>query len=386
MNIRARETKDGVVWQVTVSVGNRAQGYKRIARTVGPFPGAREAGRKKAEEEWRKLKAQIEAQELAFVQPSSEKIGEFIDTWLRRKRAEVRPTTWETYSRLAGRHIIPSLGYVPLAKLSPGAVQEWVDGLAASGLSTRTVSACRTVLRIAMQDAFRLGQVQQNVVDRTRAQRQAPRKVDAFMREELDSVLRAASPRWQPLLTFTAYSGLRRGEVLALRWEDVDLARGTVAVCRSLVMVGPEAVLQDDTKTDAGGRRFTLPKVALDALRLQRKTQAEDRLAAGSAYQDQGLVFATHEGGLLRPDNMRRALRAACKRAGVDPKPVHALRHTAASLQLAAGVPLETVSKRLGHKSRAVTADIYGHLMPEADKDAADTLDAFLSRHKGPTA
>ena len=362
-------------WRIELVTGPRgADGkYPRRSWTI-------DGTRRDAEREERRFKAEIEAQHAAFVDPTKDTVAQYLAGWLERKRAEVADTTAESYARMARVHIVPALGAVRLADLSPAAVQGWVDAMSGR-VSARTASYARTVLRIAMQDATMLGLVAANPVDRTRGPRQEPRKVAAFTLEQCEALFaRATGSRLEPLLRFAAFSGLRRGEVLGLRWADVDMQAGTVSVRQSRVALAGKSTVHAP-KTEAGTRTITVPGAALDALRARWAQQAADRLKAGAAWRDEGWVFATAAGGPLDPNNVSRDFRRLRDAARLQKEPFHALRHTAVSVQLAAGVPLEVASKRIGHKRTALTADTYGHMLPQADQAAAGKVDDFLRRH-----
>jgi integrase len=217
--------------------------------------------------------------------------------------------------------------------------------------------------------------------------KQEPHQRDAFSEEQMAQLLREIQgTRIQHLVPFAAYSGLRRGETLALRWEDVDIDKGTLSVERNAVPVKGGVIVQEP-KTKAGKRLLTLPRPALDALRAQRDLQLTDRkaaLATGEPWRNaEGYIFTTALGAPLDPKNVSRDFRKFRRRAGLpDNLPLHSLRHTAVSLRIGAGIPLEIVSKQIGHTKGALTLDQYGHLLPEADRDATDALDRYLTRRK----
>lgn len=172
-------------------------------------------------------------------------------------------------------------------------------------------------------------------------------------------------------------TGLRRGEALALRWPDVDLDAATVRVHATLsrtsrgLEVGPP-------KTDRSTRTVPLPRTTVESLRTHRTRQAEERLAAGPAWTDAGFVFASEVGTPLEPRNVLRAFQVIARRVGLDGVSLHTLRHSNASLLLAAGTHTKVVSEHLGHSSYAITADIYSHVTPSQAREAADRLDAAL--------
>ena len=369
-------------WELRWNVADpTTDGRKEIYETF--FGGAKDADKR-----LRERQAEIDREGKGFVLPVKETVSGYLSGWLKGKSKDIRPSTAESYGRMIRCHIVPAIGALPLADLTPAAVQKMIDDMRSGGgpeeraASPRTCAYVRTVLRIALQDAVRLRQLPSNPVDNSRAPKQAPRQVTAFTVDQGETLFeRAASTRLAPLFRFAFYSGLRRGEVLGLRWADVDLATGGVAVRRSRVVVGGKGIAQDP-KTAAGVRAVALPAPAVDALRSQWALRARDKLAAGERWREGDWVFATETGGALNPNNVSRDFRRLRDAAGLPPLPFHALRHSAVSVQLAAGVPLEIVSKKIGHKRVGLTADTYGHLLPEADRAAADAVDAFLARRQ----
>jgi integrase len=181
---------------------------------------------------------------------------------------------------------------------------------------------------------------------------------------------------WRLLLD----SGMRLGEALALTWDDVDLAAGTVAVRRTLTRTKAGSwIVGDAAKTRAGRRPIAVTAPTVAALRAHRARQAERRLALGPVWQDNGFVFDRGDGGRASPCTIRAAFERAVQAAGSPRITPHGLRHTSATLLILAGVPLKVISDRLGHATVAITADVYGHVTAEADRQAADSLDALLA-------
>lgn len=365
-----------------------------------------------------------------FVAPSNEKLGDYLTRWLEGRRAgkrPLRPTSHASYDQMIRCHIIPALGNVALDALSPVMVNAWLDDMAAGRgaevkidkdgkvtpkpVSPRTASYARTVLRIALQDAVKLGQVAQNVVDRTDAPKQEPREVGAFTLAQGQALFAEADrTRYGQLLRFVMFSGLRRGEALGLKWSDTNTETGAVTVRRTRVALSGGALVQEKAKTNSGLREVRLPAPALDALKAQRKAQVDDKrraLKTGTPYQDEDWVFATAEGHGLNPKNVSRDFRRIRDLAGapaglparearkylkdhpeaaLPELPLHATRHTAVTLMLAAGIDLPTISKLIGHKRYAFTVDRYGHLSEEAAQGAADRMTAFLAGRVKPAA
>lgn len=248
----------------------------------------------------------------------------------------------------------------------------------------------RTVPRVALTEAVRLGIMAPNPPDRAKAPRQEPHQVEAFTAKQLAALFDAAQgTRAKHLVPLAAYAGLRRGELAELKWEDVDLARGALTVRRNRTQATHQGITVGEPKSEAGRRTLTLPAPALKSLRRQRERQLADKkaaLATGRTWRNpEGWVFTTAWGGPLEPNRVSRDYRRLRDRAVLPGTvPFHGLRHTAVSLQVAAGVPLEVISRRIGHSDFALTANVYGHLLLDAGLTAAASLDDYLGGQKAP--
>jgi integrase len=303
-------------------------------------------------------------------------------------RPRVRPSTYESYARLVDRHLIPHLGSIPLAHLSPQQVQAWVSAELATGrcrgtggLAPRTVQYARAVLRSALKTAMQWGAVTRNVatlidaprVPRYERQPLTPAQARTFLTT-------AQGHRLSALFAVAVACGLRKGEMLGLAWTDVDLDAGRLHVRRALQRArdAQGAPVFAEPKSARGRRTLALPSVIVDALKAHRVRQLEERLAAGGDWQDTGLVFTTPTGTVLDEWRLRADFDALLATAAVPRVRFHDLRHSCASFLLAQGVSPRTVMDVLGHSHVSLTLNTYGHLMPGAQEDAAVTMNTLL--------
>ena len=322
-----------------------------------------------------------------YIEPSKTTFGEYLTHWLATyARHNVRPTTYRSYEQLIRLHIAPALGAVPLQKLTPMQLQAFyadklergrLDGRP-GGLSARTVLPMHAVIREALQQALRWQLVAGNVADAVEPPRAKRAQVAAWAPDDVTRFLDAADgDTYAPIWLVALATGMRRGELLGLQWADIDLARSELQVRRSLVEVDGKPVFQEP-KTASGRRKVALSAATVDALRAHRTRQLERRLALGAAWRDLDLVFATADGGPIVPANLFRAFRRIVARAGVPPITFHALRHTHATLLLREGIHAKIVSERLGHANIGITLDTYSHVLPDMQRDAADSIDRAL--------
>lgn len=306
-------------------------------------------------------------------------LGEFLERWLSDVvRPSVRPRTHTSYEQLVRLHLKPALGRLPLAKLTPQHVQRFMNEKLAAGLSARTVQYLRAVLRRALSQALRWNLVARNVATLVDAPKTKRNAVRVMSPEEVTLFLDAArGQRFEQLLIVAISTGLRQGELLGLRWEDVDLPASVIHVRHSVQRLDSKLTLTD-LKTDRSRRTLRLPQIAAKALQTQRARQSEERLAAGGRWNDLGFVFATSIGTPLDARNLTRHFARVLTRAGLPRLRFHSLRHSCASLLLSQHVPARAVMELLGHSEIRLTMDTYSHVMPQLMTEAANAMDDAL--------
>ena len=319
-----------------------------------------------------------------FVEASKLTLAGFLDRWLDSTRASVRPSTLEGYRVLVEAHIKPRLGSTPLQKLTPAQLNGFYADLLESGrcngrggLSARTVRYCHATIRKALGDGLKWGGlVSRNVaVAATPPKQRAAPPLRVWTVDELRAFLRHTEGDYYfPPLFLAATSGMRRGEVLGLRWTDLDLAAGRIAVRQSLVAVKGELIFSAP-KTAKGRRNVALDERTVAVLKAHRKRVLEDRMTLGRGTPDaEGLVFTAPDGAPVNPESFSDHFTRLVKAASLPLIRFHDLRHSHATLALQAGVHPKVVSERLGHSTVAFTLDVYSHAIPAMQEEAAERV------------
>jgi integrase len=274
--------------------------------------------------------------------------------------------------------LTPALGRLPLAKLTPQHVQKFMNEKLAAGLSARTVQYLRAVLRRALSQALRWNLVARNVATLVDAPKTKRNAVRVMSPDEVSLFLEAAKgQRFEPLLIVAISTGLRQGELLGLRWVDVDLPTSVIHVRHGIQRLNGRLTLTEP-KTERSRRTLRLPQIAIRALQMQRARQNEERLGAGGRWNDLGFVFATSIGTPLDARNLTRHFARVLTRAGLPRLRFHSLRHSCASLLLTQHVPARAVMELLGHSEIRLTMDTYSHVMPQLMTEAANAMDDAL--------
>jgi len=308
-------------------------------------------------------------------------VAAFLTDWLARIKARVRASTHKRYGEQLA-HIIKALGRVRLVKLTPAQIEGVHAHLLASGLSGTSVAHINTVLNGAMKDAVRKRILAINPCEAVTAPRASTEEIRPLDGDQANSFLLAArGERFEALFILALRTGMRRGELCALKWQDVNLERGTLLVRASLRAMKGGGYEFTPPKTKAGRRTIALKPAVVEALKSHRARQNEERLFLGPAWQENGLVFPSTIGTPQDSQNLSRiAFKRVLDKAGLPRETrFHDLRHTCATLLLSHGTDTKTVSDLLGHSTIAITLNTYGHVLPNMRERAADIMDAILA-------
>jgi integrase len=319
--------------------------------------------------------------------PAEMTVSRYLEHWI----SEVLPltdlaqTTREQYERMVRLYVIPTIGRRRLDQLSPADVRSMLARLNDQGLSPATLRQARSVLSRALRTAEIDGLVTRNAARLVDGVRQASKEGRTLTPDEARTLLSAAQGHeYEALVNVLLSLGLRKGEALGLSWSDVDLdgRPPKLTVRRALKKDTRDRTYLDAPKTARSRRTIHLPAPLVDVLRRHKVRQTEQRLAFGPGWggrwADEDLVFTTSIGTALDPNRVNRQVQQLAVDAGLGRWTPHELRHSAASLLIAQGVPLKTISEMLGHSSIRVTADVYGHLFDDARAEVATAMEAAL--------
>lgn len=363
-------------WRVKAYVGRDADGVRRyVERTV-------RGTRREAERELSRLLVEVDEGRHAAAAPIT--FGELLDRWLDVKRRMVEPKTIESYEWVSRKYVRPALGERKVAVLRPLDLDALYGDLHGRGLSARTVRICHTVIRQALEQARRWGLIARNPAVDATPPVQRRREIVPPTVVQVQALLEAAEAEdadFAAYLWVLAATGCRRGEACALRWTDVDLEQGEVAIRRSISQVKGE-LWEKDTKTHQS-RRVAIDEQTVAVLRLVRVRARERSLALGERLADDALLFRDAEGRPWRPDVCTNRFGRLRKDIGLDKVRLHDLRHFVATVLGGAGVPIATISGRLGHSENATTLNLYTHVMPATDQAAAAFLGSILVDKSG---
>ena len=304
--------------------------------------------------------------------------------WLPGMRITLARSTYAGYRRNVELHVSPALGRIPLRRLRVQQIEAFYEELlhprdGRDGMAPKTVYGIHLVIRGALTEAVRRGILTRNVALLAHApsMRSIPKvEQQAWTAEELQAFLRAAAGhRLFAPLWLAAFTGMRRNEVLGLRWDDLDETKQTLSINRGLIAIGYE-LDESRGKTANARRRVDLDASTIDVLRAWRHWQHTEQRAIG--IEPSGRMFTDGQGVTIHPHAISQAFERIVRRAGVKAIRLHDLRHTHGTLLIASGIPVKVVSERLGHATPTFTIETYQHVLPGMQADAARTFEQLI--------
>ena len=389
-NIQERRDKSGklVSYSICVHRGRGLDGkqLKPWTATFEVSPGWTEkSARKKAEA----FAATFEKEcKEGMTSDSRQKFAAYCDYVIGLKEQRgVKHSTVVRYKELTGR-IYPQIGHIKLRELRADHLNDLYTLLGQDGqnkrggkLSVKTILEHHRLISTVLEQAVKEGLVPFNVASRATLPKAEHKEVNYFQPEQVAAIrdaLELEPMKWKMLVHLLLITGVRRGEVLGLKWDKVDFEGNRIYICNSILYSPDIGIYESTPKTERSRRYITLPAETMQLLRRYRAWQAEERLRLGEYYQNQDFVFSQDNGKPMHPDSVTDYLKKFSKRHGLPHINAHAFRHTMASMLYFNGVDSVSISKRLGHAQVSTTANIYAHVMEEADQRNADILSSIF--------
>jgi len=374
--------KRGTKWCFVLDVGRDPETGQRKQKWFSGFKTKKEAERAMAE----KI-AEINRGE--YIEPARLPFRRLLKDWLEHHvKHRTSPKTFETYCYLVEFHIIPRIGEVNLDKLAPIHLQKLYSDLITSDrkngkgkLSSTTVHHIHRICHSALKWATLMKMIPQNIAENLTPPKRNKQEIKTWSEEEVTRFLSSAQDDRLFALFFLAIStGLRRGELLGLKWGDVDFDRGILVVRRTVQRTVNGLIVKEQPKTDNSRRLVNISPATVDVLRQHQKRQAEEMLKFG--LRDIEFIFTNTVGNLMEPRKVNHIFDRIIGKAGIPKIRFHDLRHTHATMLLKQGIHPKIVSERLGHSSIGITLDIYSHVIPSMQREAAVAIDQVLQKDR----
>ena len=369
-------------WALWVDLGRDPETGKRKQQTYTV-----RGSKKDAEKRLYELLHQLDTG--TFIKPAKTTLAEYLEMWLKDYvRPNLAPRTAEGYEHIIHRHLIPVLGNMTLTQLKPEYIQRYYsekltggrcDGR--GGLSPKTVRHHHVTLHGALQSAVKWGLLGRNPADAVSPPRVQQQEMQTWGEDDIACFLEAAKDSPYYALFYTSlFTGMRRSELLALRWHDVDFILSQIYINRSLHHLRDGSIVFRLPKSAKGRRTVALPPSAILLLKEHYEKQKLERAMLGILLSADDLVFSYSDGKPILPDTVTHAWIKLVRRSGLKPIRLHDARHTHASLMLKQGVHPKIVQERLGHSSIQITLDTYSHVAPGLQQAAAEGFDKLLNR------
>ncbi|OEH84249.1 hypothetical protein BHU72_12680 [Desulfuribacillus stibiiarsenatis] len=367
-------TKKGLAWRLTV-YGGQSLGtkYRRFRKTVYCD--------KKSEAEKELARFIMEIEKGEFTEPTTLSFEAFVAMWHQNyAKQHLSPTTYEKYERHLISRIIPAFGHFRLGQIQTIHVVEFVSKLSKSHIKSATQNDIYKVLRNVLSRATEWNLINKNPCNNVKPPKVKHQKSNVYDSSEyrlLVEKLKIESIQHQVLVLLAVACGLRRGEILGLQWDDIDINTKTIYIKHSLLIKKGSGYELREPKTESSVRKVIYPSELLDIpLKKLKKEQLEKRIKCGELYEadEHFFVLSSWAGKPLRPDSVTQWWGRFTKRTGIKNIRFHDLRHTSATLLINAGVHAKTISERLGHSDIKITMNVYGHHLKEADQKSADVF------------
>ena len=358
----------------------------RWVAEVSIGPGKRKKFRFKTKQEAIKKKSEAlrELERKTLATGPQRKLGDYLEDWIENVHKDnLRISTYVKYKKHI-KYIVSDLGEIWLQKLTPEQVTRFYTKKIKDGLSSKTVHGIHGVLKLALDNAVRWNYVSKNVCDLVKPPRVVSREVVPLDIEQARMLLESVREhRLEVLLTMAVVTGMRRGELLALTWSNIDFERHSLQVGNTVDYIPKYGYVQTEPKTKAGKRLIRLPAFLMDMLKAHRVQQEEQRSKVGTAWENRDLVFPDLKGGYFNPNYLLRVFKKILENAGVPHMHFHDLRHSAATILLCMGINIKVIQSLLGHSDISITLGLYSHLLPTMQQEVVDKWGEAFGNNDG---
>ncbi|MFK7696127.1 tyrosine-type recombinase/integrase [Paenibacillus sp. HJGM_3] len=365
--------KTGNKWYYVITVGYDESGKQKQKKQRG-FNTKKEAMEART-------KALNEVMSGTYIEPTKTLYGDFLKDWLESKKVSVKRQTLDNYKIIIRTHVAPTLGHIPLSKLTALDLQQFINKLQEEGHSGAYMRKIYSVVSESLRKAERWNLISRNPAERVDPPRINKKDITVWNTEEIAMFLNSTrEEELQIAFVLAITTGMRQGEILGLRWSDIDLDNKVLYIRQTLSHDGKE--LMSGGKTKSSVRSVMLPEKSLTALRKHRGTIREKKVAQGRNFQENDLVICTKFGTPVTPRNLMRTFYRVMKEAKVPKIRFHDLRHTHATLLLMQNVNPKIVADRLGHANVRLTLDTYSHLLPSMQREAVQEIEKVFADMK----
>ena len=361
--------REGNSWYYVFSLGKDSNGKRKQKKKRG-FKTKKDA-----------QKALTEAMNSFFqgtyIEPSKTLFQDYLTEWFQTKRRSIGIQTAQVYEHYLNSRIIPKLGKIAIAELSTLHIQSYINNLQEDGLSSSTVKKNYEIIRNSLEHAIDFGLIQNNVALKVKLPKSERKELMVWDEDEVNHFLQTAKEdRYYIVFYLAVTTGMRQGEILGLRWSDVNLKDGLLSIRQTLSHDGKTFI--NGAKTKASLRTIALSEATIKKLQNHKMISSQEKLAIGPGYLNHNLVISTQIGSPVNPANIRRSFNRLTEVACLPRIRFHDLRHTHASLLLSKGINIKVISERLGHSNIKITLDTYSHVLPTMQKEAMQKLDEMV--------
>lgn len=361
--------REGNSWYYVFSLGKDSNGKRKQKKKRG-FKTKKDA-----------QKALTEAMNSFFkgtyIEPSKTLFQDYLTEWFQTKRRSIGIQTAQVYEHYLNSRIIPKLGNIAIAELSTLHIQSYINNLQENGLSSSTVKKNYEIIRNSLEHAIDFGLIQNNVALKVKLPKAERKELMVWDEDEVNRFLQTAKEdRYYIVFYLAVTTGMRQGEILGLRWSDVNLKDGLLSIRQTLSHDGKTFI--NGAKTKASLRTIALSEATIKKLQNHKMISSQEKLAIGPGYLNHNLVISTQIGSPVNPANIRRSFNRLTEVACLPRIRFHDLRHTHASLLLSKGINIKVISERLGHSNIKITLDTYSHVLPTMQKEAMQKLDEMV--------